>query len=412
MLNLFTRWRSRHENVSDEAEAAALESADAYATRPRAKIPDLKRSISGRGEEQLLQSRRKMQTSLSSLDMLPGMTAYTNLAEDDFQTLPSSAPSTPAACLPCDSVDTLPAGSGLEMLNALPTVRELGRLPALSASGSMSVGAGRASVMQLVQEDLTAFVLHRTANLDTRRQFAHEAKLLAEFSHANLLALHGVLRSPTQPAFFTESIACSLLDLLRGEEVPTPAEMTRQSIEVASALLFLADRGVVHPDVCASHVMVTADGTCKIMGLAASASPSERNGTALRWKSPEALAVDPDGVPLKSLEASIYSFGILLFEIFSEGDVPFSEKSNEEARAAIRAGRQPFKPLLCPRDIFALMQQCWSPNARVRPEFDAIVNVLLAAAQCLPSTLTIVCRKKKKGNEKKNQQKWKRNKRA
>src|SRR5688572_5200122 len=53
------------------------------------------------------------------------------------------------------------------------------------------------------------------------------------------------------------------------------------------------------------------------------------------------------------------SFGIVLWELFSRGRIPYSAWTNKEAADQVKRGYRLEQPTECPLDIYELMLQCW-----------------------------------------------------
>ena len=72
----------------------------------------------------------------------------------------------------------------------------------------------------------------------------------------------------------------------------------------------------------------------------------------------------------------MFSFGIVLWEIWSRG-FPFEQyRFAHEVDDAVERGERPVVPGDCP-DVYAtLMQACWAERPRKRPMFSEVVSCL------------------------------------
>ena len=81
----------------------------------------------------------------------------------------------------------------------------------------------------------------------------------------------------------------------------------------------------------------------------------------LRSTSPEAMQT------LKFTEASdVWSFGITLFEMFTDNGLPYPELNNDEVIMKVQAGVRPTQPPGCPAAMFELMARCWAADSASR----------------------------------------------
>lgn len=71
-----------------------------------------------------------------------------------------------------------------------------------------------------------------------------------------------------------------------------------------------------------------------------------------------------------------WSFGVLLWEIFTLGGSPLQGIDPVTVASLVCSGRQNPKPELASREVYALMQACWSIRAAERPSFDELFNHL------------------------------------
>lgn len=68
-------------------------------------------------------------------------------------------------------------------------------------------------------------------------------------------------------------------------------------------------------------------------------------------------------------ESDVWSFGVVLWEIFSFGQQPYYGYSNTEVIEMVRARQLLPCPAGCPAHIFGLMRDCWSEVPTQRPNF-------------------------------------------
>lgn len=82
----------------------------------------------------------------------------------------------------------------------------------------------------------------------------------------------------------------------------------------------------------------------------------------IRWMSPESIVYRKFTV-----QSDIWSFGVVLWEIFTYGKQPFYELSNQEVIKEVVEGKILAQPKNCPDVIYDLMQACWieSPVKRI-----------------------------------------------
>ena len=91
---------------------------------------------------------------------------------------------------------------------------------------------------------------------------------------------------------------------------------------------------------------------------------SDQSTLAVKWTAPE-------GIEYKkfSHKADVWSFGVALWELYSDGKVPYSNLSNKETVDYVLSGYRLPQPEKCPDDIWKLMCKCWLKSATDRPSF-------------------------------------------
>jgi tyrosine-protein kinase Fer len=87
----------------------------------------------------------------------------------------------------------------------------------------------------------------------------------------------------------------------------------------------------------------------------------------IKWTAPEAL----NWGRYTSL-CDVWSFGILMWEIFSHGSTPYPGWPNPRAREEVERGYRMPAPEGTPDKMYQLMRRCWEYEQENRPHFDAI----------------------------------------
>lgn len=181
---------------------------------------------------------------------------------------------------------------------AEPTTLGPYRLVARLGGGGLGVvyrgehaDTGAAVAVKVLRPDLLAD-REAVARLD------REARLLAALDHPNLVRLVGVERGGGRVGLVMELVAGrTLLDRVRADGPPPPAEAVRVMGEVLTALAFIHGRGLVHRDVTPANLMTDAAGRTRLLdlGLAkvradhARAAPPTR--TRSSWITPQGVGV-------------------------------------------------------------------------------------------------------------------------
>ena len=77
-----------------------------------------------------------------------------------------------------------------------------------------------------------------------------------------------------------------------------------------------------------------------------------------------------------TIESDVWSFGVVLWEIFSFAMQPYFGLLNEEVVDAVRRGRLLSCPEGCPPQIYTLMKECWNMEPEERPSFKKLYRRL------------------------------------
>uniref|UniRef100_A0A914BYC6 Protein kinase domain-containing protein n=1 Tax=Acrobeloides nanus TaxID=290746 RepID=A0A914BYC6_9BILA len=155
--------------------------------------------------------------------------------------------------------------------------------------------------------------------------------------------------------------------------------------QISDAMIFLSRNNLVHRDLAARNILLTDKMVAKVadFGLCRKITDSPC-AIASRFLPLKWLAIET----LRTLEYSektdVWSFGILLYEMFSIGLQPYStielskghNFSQEELLDFLETGGRLERPALCPDNIYNLMLSCWESSTEQRPSFKEIKSTL------------------------------------
>ncbi|XP_004686622.1 PREDICTED: macrophage colony-stimulating factor 1 receptor [Condylura cristata] len=154
------------------------------------------------------------------------------------------------------------------------------------------------------------------------------------------------------------------------------------SSQVAQGMAFLASKNCIHRDVAARNVLLTSGHVAKIgdFGLARDIMNDSNyivKGNArlpVKWMAPESIF---DCV--YTVQSDVWSYGILLWEIFSLGLNPYPGiLVNSKFYKLVKDGYQMAQPMFAPKNIYSIMQACWALEPTRRPTFQQICSLLQA----------------------------------
>lgn len=281
--------------------------------------------------------------------------------------------------------------------------------------------------LRLYAGDTSDAPLYMTHLNGLRTEFLEEATLAAQLRHPNITLFIKMATFRGSLCLVNEYCARgSLRDVLRANPLMEWNTRIRLAFEAAKGLAFMHNRKPVylHRDLKASNILVTSDWTAKIadFGITRIAThitarkqhlsqqsstqslqslPSidesvcmEENAASelttfagtWRWNAPEIMR-NPSACQFNR-ETDIYSFGVSLWEILTNGAVPFGEVNfDHQVRHLVAAGERPALPSsylrLAPPEFIDVMCACWHQRPQKRPSAQAVMLRLGSLSQSM-----------------------------
>ena len=240
------------------------------------------------------------------------------------------------------------------------------------------LGAGRFGEVWQAMWNKTTPVAVKMLNVGSTglHDFVKAAVLMKQFSHPKLIQVYAASTKDVPIYIITELMKHgSLLEYLKSDnsslKLPQLIDMGAQ---VASGMAYLEQKNCIHRDLAARNVYISENHGCKVAGLSitrASETTSEshsRGMSPVKWTAPEALMYGRF-----TIKSDMWSFGILLYELFTYGQAPYPGMNNAQVIEEIQNGYRMPCPENCPEQLYDVMRECWTGDPDFRPSFETMV---------------------------------------
>ena len=233
-------------------------------------------------------------------------------------------------------------------------------------------------------------------------RFRREAQVLASLNHNNIASIYGLEDSAGVRALVMELVeGPTLADRIREGAIPLE-EALPIGKQIAEALEYAHEHGVVHRDLKPANIKVTHDAKVKVLdfGLAKAlqgdAGPRDiSNSPTITSESTKAGIIlgtaaymSPEQAKGKAVDrrADIWSFGVVLFEMLSGRQMYVGETAADIMAAVVRAEPEwSMLPKKLPRPVRELLQRCLVKDDRRRLRDMGDARLALEDAMNAPS---------------------------
>ncbi|CAH0721642.1 unnamed protein product, partial [Brenthis ino] len=216
--------------------------------------------------------------------------------------------------------------------------------------------------------------------------FIDEAKVMTKLQHQNLVQLYGVCSKHRPIYIVTEYMRHgSLFNYLRrtAPDQLGPAVLLDMCIQVCKGMAYLERHNYIHRDLAARNCLVGDENVVKVadFGLARYVLDDQYTSSGgtkfpIKWAPPEVL-----NYTRFSSKSDVWAFGVLMWEVFTCGKVPYGRMKNSEVVEMVQRGQVLEKPKGCLNEIYNVMKACWRHAPEERPSFRLLKEELAGVAQ-------------------------------
>jgi eukaryotic-like serine/threonine-protein kinase len=263
--------------------------------------------------------------------------------------------------------------------------QRLGPYEILSAIGAGGMGEVYRARDGRLNRDVALKILPEVfaADPDRMARFEREARVLGALNHPNIAAIYGLEEFGSSRALVMELVEGeTLADRIARGPIPLD-EALPIAKQIAEALEYAHDHGVIHRDLKPANIKVTPDGTVKVLDFGLAKALMDEPVAADPRDSPTlsmaptmtgvilgtAAYMSPEQAKGKPVDrrADIWAFGVVLFEMLA-GKPLYSGETAAETLAAVMM-KEPVLEAL-PKDtapaIQNLLRRCLEKNPQQR----------------------------------------------
>eukprot|EP00056_Hartaetosiga_gracilis_P011590 m.176405 g.176405 ORF g.176405 m.176405 type:complete len:1487 (+) comp13530_c0_seq1:120-4580(+) len=216
---------------------------------------------------------------------------------------------------------------------------------------------------------LTKMLCNETVFLDQVSTSPHFVELLA------VNGLESDLR------LCTDHILNTLFNYLRLSRGSTPwqtelgeVDLYELAVKASHSIVFLSQQGIVHKNIQSRNYFINAHGNVVLGNFTvAQFQDTNKNDYVISYEdtlavvSPRWMAPECVEDRIFSVESDLYSFGVVIWEIFSFGRQPWAGHKESEAAHTIIRGIHLDKPARCSHRTYKIMLSCWKMTPSQRP---------------------------------------------
>eukprot|EP00727_Mastigamoeba_balamuthi_P013054 m51a1_g8371 putative protein serine threonine (751) ;mRNA; r:147310-150555 len=213
-----------------------------------------------------------------------------------------------------------------------------------------------------------------TVLAESAEEYLHESRVLSALHHPNIVTLYGICEYP-QMTLVMEFAPLGPLSNILPDPIPLRLK-TRIALDTASGIAFLHQNNILHRDLKPDNLLMfsmspdaavvtklTDFGSSRLGIDKATHNYSKGIGTP-HYMSPEVLSNKP-----YSVKADVFSFGVVLWELFTQIIWDIAKFVTEGRRLPLPSGDG------IPPALGELISCCWEQESSQRPDISNVVGM-------------------------------------
>ncbi|KAF7696365.1 hypothetical protein HF521_006459 [Silurus meridionalis] len=214
----------------------------------------------------------------------------------------------------------------------------------------------------------------------SEEDFIEEAKVMMSLSHHKLVQLYGVCTQQRPIYLVTEfmELGCLLNYIRQRRGSLSPQNLLSICHDVSQGMQYLEANRFLHRDLAARNCLVSDSHVVKVsdFGMARYVLDDQYLSSSgakfpVKWSPPEVF-----NFCRYSSKSDVWSFGVLMWEVFTEGKMPFENNLNHEVVTMVMQGHRLHQPKKAAPHIYEIMQKCWQERPEDRPAFRDITQMI------------------------------------
>ncbi|KAK0403108.1 hypothetical protein QR680_016720 [Steinernema hermaphroditum] len=198
------------------------------------------------------------------------------------------------------------------------------------------------------------------------KEIMREARLMRNFDHPNVVKCYGVAAGQEPLMVVMELVNNGSLDSYLQKANLNPTQKMELCLGAAWGIEYMHSKNVLHRDIAARNCLV-GDGKIRIsdFGLSREGTIYQMDPTRrvpIRWLAPETLKT-----AMYSQKTDVWAYGIMCWEIFSNGVEPYPGMTVAEVNMRVKEGYRMPLPDCTPPEMHPVVEQrCWADNSNDR----------------------------------------------
>ena len=143
---------------------------------------------------------------------------------------------------------------------------------------------------------------------------------------------------------------------------------------------YLSMNQFIHRDLAARNCLLDQDFRVKVSDFGLTKHIMDKTyykcrsltkAIPIKW-----MAIESIEHNIFSTKTDVWSFGVLLWELFTRGETPYKSIRYYHLIHYLNSGHRLDKPIDCPQEFYDLCLKCWNKEPELRPEFSEILVIL------------------------------------